>query len=51
MVVGEDENDVLGLRARDTLGDDAGGNGNDGGAEGGASEDKAGEKTAHDRGG
>jgi hypothetical protein len=51
MVVGEDQNDVLGFRTGNALGHDAGGNGDDSGAEGDAGEDEAGEEeTAHDRG-
>ena len=50
MVVGEDQNNVLGLRAGDAFGDDAGGDGNNGGAECGASEDEAGEEETANRG-
>ena len=51
MIIGEDKNNVLGLRAGDAFGDYAGGYRNDGGAECGASEDEAGDdQTGHNLG-
>jgi len=51
MIIGEDQDDVLGLHPEDALGHDGGGHGDDGGVECGASEDEAGEEQrTHDWG-